>query len=77
MLEKLGGAVAMVVSIAAMAGLKMLNLPVFITAFLVFVCVMIYLVGIVFVFSEGTILTSARRVKTAPQVGKTLKETAS
>lgn len=77
MLEKLGGTAAMIGSIAAMAGLTMLNLPVFITALLVFVCVMIYLGGIVFLFSEGTILTSARRVKMAPQVGKTLQETAS
>jgi hypothetical protein len=55
----------------------MLNLPVFITALFAFVGTIICLVGIVFLFSEGMILTSARRVKTAPRVGKTMKETAS
>ena len=69
MLEKLGGVVAMVASMAAMAGLSRLNLPIFINIPLVFVCVMIYLVGVVFLFSEGPILTSARRVKTAPKAG--------
>jgi len=77
MLEKLGGVVAIVASMAAMAGLSRLNLPIFINIPLVFVCVMIYLGGVVFLFSEGPIFTSARRVKMAPQVGKTLQETAS
>ncbi|MEK7826297.1 MAG: hypothetical protein AAB299_00940 [Thermodesulfobacteriota bacterium] len=69
MLEKLGGTVAMIGSIAAMAGLNMLNLPVFITALLVFVCVMIYLGGIVFLFAEGQILTRDRWGKRPPKVG--------
>ena len=77
MLEKLGGVVAMVASMAAMAGLSRLNLPVFINIPLVFVGVMIYLGGVVFLFSEGPIFTSAHRVKTAPRAGKTMKETAS
>lgn len=78
MLEKLGGVVAIVVTFAALWGIKMLNLSVFITAFFAFVGVIICLVGIVFVCSEGTILTSARRqAKSIPQVGKTTKVTAS
>jgi hypothetical protein len=77
MLEKLGGFVAIVATFAALWGIKMLNLPVFITALFAFVGTIICLVGIVFLFSEGTILTSARRVKTAPRVGKTMKATAS
>ncbi len=78
MLEKLGGVVAMVASMAAMAGLSRLNLPIFINIPLVFVCVMIYLGGVVFLFSEGPIFTSVRRqAKSIPQVGKTSKGTAS
>ena len=78
MLEKLGGVDAMVASVAAMAGLSRLNLPIFINIPLVFVCVMIYLGGVVFLFSEGPIFTSARRqAKSIPQVGKTSKGTAS
>lgn len=77
MVEKLGGAVAIVAIFAALWGIKMLNLSIFITAPLAFVGVIICLVGIVFLFSDGPIFTSARRVKTAPQVGKTMKGTAS
>ncbi|MDO9228274.1 MAG: hypothetical protein Q7U03_01790 [Syntrophales bacterium] len=78
MVEKLGAAVVIVATVAALGVIKMLNLPVFVTALFAFVGVIICLVGIVFVFSEGTILTSARRqAKSIPQVGKTLKETAS
>ena len=77
MLEKLGGAVAIVATFAALWGINMLNLSIFITVPLAFVGVIICLVGIVFLFSDGPIFTSARRVKTAPQVGKTMKGTAS
>jgi len=77
MVEKVGSAVTIIGTIAALWGIKMLNLSVFITAPLAFVGVIICLVGIVFLFSEGPILTSSRRVKTAPQVGKTMKGTAS
>jgi hypothetical protein len=77
MLEKLGAFVVIIGTFAALYGIKTLNLPIFITVPLVIVGVIICLVGIVFLFSEGPILTSARRVKTAPQVGKTPKGTAS
>ncbi len=77
MVEKVGAAVTIIGTIAALWGIKMLNLPVFITALFAFVGTIICLVGIVFLFSDGPIFTSARRVKTAPQVGKTMKETAS
>lgn len=69
MLEKLGGAVAMFGSMAAMMGLSRLNLPMFITIPVVFVCVMIYLGGVVFLFAEGNILTRNRGGKEVPKVG--------
>ena len=60
MVEKLGAAVAIVGTLAVLWVIKTLNLPVF-TALFAIVCVTIYLVCIVFLFSEGKILTSARR----------------
>jgi hypothetical protein len=55
----------------------MMDLPIFITVPLSIVAVIICLIGIVFLFAEGTILPSARRVEKAPKAGETLKETAS
>jgi hypothetical protein len=69
MIEKMGGVAAMVASFAVMAGLRELNLPVFITIPLVFACVMIYLGGVVFLFAEGQILTKDRGGKRTPKVG--------
>ncbi len=77
MLEKVCAAVTIVGTFVALWTIKELDLLIFITIPLVIVAVIINLVGIVFLFCEGTILTSARRVKTSPQVGKTLKGTAS
>ena len=77
MLEKLGAAVVIVGTFTALWGIKTLNLPVFIIVLLAFVCTIVCLVGIVFLFSEGPILTSSRRVKMVPHTGKTMKETAS
>jgi hypothetical protein len=77
MLEKLGAVVVIVGTFAALYGLKTLNLPVFITVPIVIVAVIICLVGIVFLFSEGPILTSARQAKSIPQVGESAKGTAS
>jgi hypothetical protein len=61
MLEKLGGVVAMLASMAAMVGLSRANLPIFINIALVFVCVMIYLGGVVFLFAEGQIMDKIPR----------------
>jgi uncharacterized membrane protein len=69
MVEKLGGVVAMVASAVVMGGLSGLKLPIFITIPLVFVCVMIYLGGVVFLFAEGQIWTRDREGKRAPKVG--------
>lgn len=75
MIEKLGAIVSMVFSILALMGLSTLDLPTFITALLALVCSLIFLVGNVFLFSEGTILTSTQKARTAFRVGKTIETT--
>ena len=68
MVEIIGGAIAMGVSIAVMAIVSWLNLPVFITIPLVAVCVMIYVGGVVFLVAEGQILRDRGGNRT-PKVG--------
>jgi hypothetical protein len=66
------------ISNTALMGLKILNLSLFITVLFAFVGVIICLVSIVFLFSEGPIFTSALcKGKSIPQVGKTTKGKAS
>lgn len=78
MLEKLGAAVTIIVSFVALWTIQMMDLPIFISIPLVFVAVIICLVGIVFLFSEGPVLTSARRKTwSIPQAGQTSKVTTS
>jgi hypothetical protein len=77
MLEKLAAAVTIAGTFVALCVIKMMDLPIFITVPLSIVAVIICLIGIVFLFAEGTILPSARRVEKAPKAGETLKETAS
>ena len=77
MLEKVAGAVTIAGTFVAVWVIKMMDLPIFITVPLIFVDVIICIIGIVFLCSEGTILPSARRVEKAPKAGETLKEKAS
>ncbi len=77
MVEKVAAAVTIAGTFVAMWAIKMMDLPIFITVPLVIVAVIICLIGIVFLFAEGTILPSARRVEKAPKAGETLEETAS
>lgn len=65
MLEKLGAIVVIVGAFTGLWGIKTWNLPMFITVPLAFVCTIICLVGIVFLFAEGRIFTKDHRVKTA------------
>jgi len=74
MLEKVGAAVTIGGTFLALWVIQMTNLPLFIAIPLVFVAVIICLVGIVFLFSEGPIFTSTSRVKTDSQVGETLED---
>ena len=76
MLEKVGAAVTIIGTFVALWAIQMMDLPLFIAVPLVIVVVIICLVGIVFLFAEGTILTSAHRDKAALPVGKTMRGTA-
>lgn len=76
MLEKVGAVVALVATCVALWWMKEMNLPVLITVPLAFVGAIVYLVAVVFLFAEGTILISERRAEPAPQVKEPLKEAA-
>jgi cell division protein FtsW (lipid II flippase) len=56
MYEKIGAAFVMIVTIIAMVFFKGLELPALITVPLVVACIVIYLIGVVFLFAEGTII---------------------
>jgi len=78
MLEKLGGVVAIVVAFVVLWLISTFQPPIFVQIICAFVGALICLIGIVIVFSEGPIFTSARRqAKSIPQVGETSKGTAS
>jgi ABC-type long-subunit fatty acid transport system fused permease/ATPase subunit len=75
MLEKVGAAVTIIVSFVALWTIQMMDLPIFLAIPLVFAAVIICLVGIVFLFAEGSILKEHRRqkalkadYKTAPKI---------
>jgi hypothetical protein len=68
MCEKIGAAFVMIVTIIAMVFFKGLELPALITIPLVVACTVIYLMGVVFLFSEGTIIKWPQRVKAASRV---------
>ncbi len=69
MLEKLGGVVAISVAAAGLAIISVFEPPTFVQIICALVGSLVCLVGVVFLFSEGRILTKDRRVKTAPKVG--------
>ena len=78
MLEKLGGFVTIVIAVTGLALISVFEPPTFVQIICAFIGAFICLIGIVIVFSEGPIFTSARRqAKSIPQVGKTSKGTAS
>lgn len=63
MLEKLGGLAVIVVSIAALCLIKILNLPVLIQIIFVFVGILFCLIGVVFLFAQGPLLTKEHMTK--------------
>jgi hypothetical protein len=69
MLEKVGAAVTIIGTFVALWAIQMMDLLLFIAVPLVIVAVIICLVGIVFLFAEGTILTRDRGGKRTPKVG--------
>jgi len=74
MLEKVCAAATIIVTFVALWAIKTMDLPIFIGIPLVFVAVIICLVGIVFLFSEGPVLKSTRRVKTDSRAGETQED---
>jgi len=62
--------------ISKLWAIKMMDLPIFISLPVVFVAVIVCLIGIVFLFAEGGILTSARRAKAVPDAEDSLDEAA-
>ena len=66
MLEKLGGAAAIAIAIAGLSLISIFEPPTFVQIILALAGAFVCLVGVVFLFSEGQILTKDRRVKKAP-----------
>ena len=69
MWEKLGGLATIVVAVTGLALISVFRPP----AFVQIICALggsfVCLIGIVFLFAEGRILTKDRKVKKAPKVG--------
>ena len=65
MLEKLGGVATIVVAVAALCLISVFEPPVFVQIVCAFAGSILCLIGIVFCFAEGTILTKERRGKIA------------
>ena len=69
MWEKLGGLATIVVSITVLYLISVFRPPTFVQIICALVGSIVCLIGVVFMFSEGQILTKDRRVKKAPKVG--------
>jgi hypothetical protein len=69
MLEKLGGFATIVVAMTGLTLISVFQPPTFVQIICALVGSFVCLVGVVFLFAEGRILTKDRRVKTAPKVG--------
>jgi hypothetical protein len=69
MLEKLGGVATIIVAVAGLALISVFEPPTFVQIICALVGSFVCLVGVVFTFAEGQILTKDRRGKRAPKVG--------
>ncbi len=69
MLEKLGGLVTIVVAVAGLSLISVFEPPTFVQIICAFVGSIVCLIGVVFLFSEGQILTKDFKVKKAPKAG--------
>jgi hypothetical protein len=67
MLEKLGGLVTIVVAVAVLYLVSVFQPPIFVQIICAFAGSIVCLIGVVFLFSEGQILTKDFKVKKAPQ----------
>ena len=69
MWEKLGGLATIIVAVAGLALISVFKPPTFVQIICALAGSIICLIGVVFLFAEGQILTKDRRVKKAPKVG--------
>lgn len=69
MWEKLGGFATIVVAVAALALISVFDPPTWLQVICALVGSFICLIGIVFLFSEGQILTKGFRLKNTGKVG--------
>jgi hypothetical protein len=69
MWEKLGGLAAIAVAVTVLCLISVFEPPTFVQIICAFVGSFVCLVGVVFLFSQGQILTKDRKVKKAPKVG--------
>lgn len=69
MLEKVGGFLTIVIAVAALALISAYEPPIYVQIIGALVGSMVCLIGVVFMFAEGQILTGDRKAKTAPMVG--------
>jgi archaellum biogenesis protein FlaJ (TadC family) len=68
MWEKLGGLATIVVAVTVLYLISVFRPPIFVQIICALGGSIICLIGIVFLFAEGQILTKDRRVKKAPKV---------
>ena len=69
MLDKLCGGLIIIAAVTGLVLISVFEPPTFVQIICAFVGSVVCLVGVVFMFSEGKILTKDRRVKSAPKVG--------
>jgi hypothetical protein len=69
MLEKLGGLVTIAVAVGALCLISIFEPPTFVQIICAFAGSIVCLIGVVFLFSEGQILTKDFKIKKAPKVG--------
>jgi hypothetical protein len=69
MWEKLGGVAIIVIAAAGLSLISIFEPPTYLQIILALAGAFVFLVGVVFAFAEGQILTKDRRGKTPPKVG--------
>ncbi len=69
MLEKLGGVATIIVAVAGLALISVFQPPTFVQIICAFAGSFVCLIGVVFTFAEGQILTKDRGVKRTPKAG--------
>ena len=68
MLEKLGAVVVILIAAAGLSLISIFEPPTYLQIILALAGSFVFLVGVVFLFAEGQILTKDRRVKKSPKV---------